>query len=548
MFHRGEDSKVLEEESVSHLDLDELEGHINQDEKPELIEIVEEFSQTTQGIKVRINQGKRIWFWEAWLFSGIALVLSLIASGLLAMCLKNIGIIEKMMSWLQEVGATYEMQRTIANPLLIVYSMLYGGDFQVHFIFNKMDEYRFTVMLPLFFIGITIFILWLSEQIRYKLTKQTRDMYSNIAIAAINGLVVVLVATFLSKTIAIRGNEIDGFTVGSKLYMLYDQYMTYVTKPSIKVFSTVNFLRLWGMSFSLTFFTLTLCAKKRLVFREYGNVKETFIYIIRMIFIAIFILAVSIMGKTIGHSTCMPTNFTQVCLLLQECAFLLGGLICALLTGHITFLSYLIDGNNLLELKMELFTMEAYFKKSVTVLDNPMGTCYVILTLLIVGIILLGGFKHFRGKMTRFKRGFSESLIVASVLGLSVGLFSQLGAASFRLDCETTNREMSFKQLTAGVGAINFGEVALKGFIMSFVLFLLGWALSQLCPKFVDGLGSLSEKKWNYVVWIGLILTIVIIIVLTVDPKAIEEISTMFNEAMTKSKVNILLRVEELFR
>ena len=146
----------------------------------------------------------------------------MIVSGLLAIYLENVGPMTRIIDWFERSGATHKMRETIANPLLVVYSMLYGGDIQVYFIFNKMDEYRFTVMLPLFFIGITIFILWVSEQIRYAITKKTRDMYSNIAIASINGLIVILTAFLLSKQIVIRGDGLNVFMQGSKLqtYMI----------------------------------------------------------------------------------------------------------------------------------------------------------------------------------------------------------------------------------------------------------------------------------------------------------------------------------------
>ena len=200
------------------------------------------------------------------------------------------------------------------------------------------------------------------------------------------------------------------------------------------------------------------------------------------------------------------------------------------------------------ELRMEIFTMEACFKKNVSYLDNPVGSYYFILMILIVGIILLGSFKHFRGRGIRFKQGISESLMVASILSLSIALFSKLGAISFRLDCDTTNRRMNFNQLIAGIGATNFWEVATKGFIISFILFILGWALSQLCPRFVDTLGKIPDQRWGYIIWAGLIAIVALTIAITINPEVVSEINKMYGTAIRKSQVNILMRIEELFR
>ena len=63
------------------------------------------------------------------------------------------------------------------------------------------------------------------------------------------------------------------------------------------------------MSFTLTLFTLTFCAKKRLVFRKYDNVKTTFIYIMKMIFIAVAILAFVTAGMIVFTGSYRPMNW-----------------------------------------------------------------------------------------------------------------------------------------------------------------------------------------------------------------------------------------------
>lgn len=393
------------------------------------------------------------------------------ASGILAMYLKNLGIIQRILSWFEKSGADDKMRETIANPMLMAYSMLYGGENQVYFIFNKMDEYRFTVMLPLFFIGITIFLLWLSEKLRYAITKRTRDMYSNIAIAMINGLVVTGVAFLLSKQLTIRGEGITGLMQDSRLNLLYEQYVASAIRPSLKIISTVDLLRLWGMSFTLTLFTLTFFARKQLVFKKYDQIVPTLIYIARMIFIAVVILALVISGRIVFSGAYMTMSFTQLHLFLETFCFLMGMLLCALLTGHVSFIDYLVDANSLLELKMELFTMEAWFKKNVSYLDNPIGSYFLVLMLLVLGVILLSSFRHWRGRGVRFNQGFAETLVVATILSLSAGLFSRLGAFSFSLDCDTTNRSVNFNNLVADIGATNFWEVATKVFTVTFLLF-----------------------------------------------------------------------------
>lgn len=519
-----------------------------EEKKPELVEIAEELHQTKESVVARIKQGRRSWCKEACLFSSIALVLSMGASGILAMYLKNLGIIQRILSWFEKSGADDKMRETIANPMLMAYSMLYGGENQVYFVFNKMDEYRFTVMLPLFFIGITIFLLWLSEKLRYAITKRTRDMYSNIAIAMINGLVVTGVAFLLSKQLTIRGEGITGLMQDSRLNLLYEQYVASAIRPSLKIISTVDLLRLWGMSFTLTLFTLTFFARKQLVFKKYDQIVPTLIYIARMIFIAIVILALVISGKIVFSGAYMPMSFTQLHLFLETFCFLMGMLLCALLTGHVSFIDYLVDANSLLELKMELFTMEAWFKKNVSYLDNPIGSYFLVLMLLVLGVILLSSFRHWRGRGVRFNQGFAETLVVATILSLSAGLFSRLGAFSFSLDCDTTNRSVNFNHLVADIGATNFWEVATKVFAVTFLLFLLGWALNQLVPKLVDTLGKIPEARWNYFVWISLIIIVALVIVLTINPEAVNEISKMFSDAIWKSQLNILLRLEEVFK
>lgn len=518
------------------------------EKKVDLLEMVEEIHETKRSITDRIQQGKKSWIKESLLFSGIALVLSIGVSGVLALFLKSTGVIQILLNWLEKAGADDKLQQTVVNPLLVAYSMLYGGENQVYLIFNKMDEYRFTIMPPLFFVGITILILWVSEELRYKITKNKRDMYSNIAIGIINGLVVMATCFLLTRQLVIKGQGLTNIIKDSKLYMLYDEYVTYVAKPSLKVISTVNFLRIWGMSATLTFFTLTFFGRDKLVFRTYQQVGNTLVYIGKKIGIAIGILAFIITCKIVFIGAYMPMSFSQIHIFGETFCLLAGMLLCGLLTGHIPFMSYAMDANSLLELKMEIFTMEASFKKNVSFLDNPIGSYFLILVVLILGMIFLSSFRHWKDRKVGFSQGVGESLVVASILSISGGLFSRLGAFSFSLDCDTTNRSVNFNNLIAGVGATNFWEVVTKVFIITLLFFLLGLGISQMWPKQSLTLGRITEGRWNDWVWIGLMISVGIIIVLTVESQVIAEISKMYEEAIQRSQLNILLRLEEVFK
>lgn len=530
--------------------IEEIQSKVEEEieKKPELVEMVEELQQTQQSIMTRIKQGRKVWVKEACLFSSIALVLSMGVSSILAIYLKNSGVIQRLLRWLEKSGADDKLQETIVNPLLVAYSMLYGGENQVYLIFNKMDEYRFTVMPPLFFIGITIFILWISEKLRFAITKTTRDMYSNIAIAMINGLVVIGVCLLLNKQLTIKGEGLTSFIKDSKLHLLYDEYVTFVARPSLRLVSIVNSLRLWGMSSTITFFALTFFGRKQLRFKKYHQLGPTLIYIGKMIGIAIVILAFIISCKIVFNGAYMPMSFSQIRFFGETFCFLAGMLLCGLLTGHIPFMSYSVDANTLLELKMEIFTMEASFKKNVSYLDNPIGSYFLILVLLVLGLVLLSSFKHWKDRKAGFNQGFGESLVMATVLSLSAGLFSRLGAFSFSLDCDTTNRSVNFNGLIAGVGATNFWEVVTKVFMITLLFFLLGWGLNQLFPEVVGALGKITEVRWNEFIWIGIIIIVGVVIILTVKPDVITAITDMYAEAIQKSQLNILLRLEEVFK
>lgn len=541
--------EILKEEIGQRDLIQDIQNRVEEiEKKPELLEMVEEIHQTKQSIMVRINEGRKSWIKEAGVFSSIALLLSLGASSLLAIYLRNLDIMQRLLHWIGKSSDNQKLQQTIANPLLVAYSMLYGGENQIYLIFNKMDEYCFTIMPPLFFIGVTIIILCISEKLRYALTKTQRDMYSNIAIAMINGLVVMGTCFLLSRQLVIKGEGLNSLIEDSKLYLLYDEYVTFVAKPSLRLVSTVNFLRIWGMSTTITFFTLTFFGRDRLVFQTYHQVGVTLAYIIKMMGIAIGILAFIITCKVVFIGAYMPMSFSQIHIFGETFCFLAGILLCGLLTSHIPFMFYCVDANSLLELKMEIFTMEAAFKKNISYLDNPIGSYFLILVLLVWGLILLSSFRHWKDRVVSFSQGLGESLVIAVVLSLSAGLFSRLGASSFSLDCDTTNKSVSFSNLTAGVGATNFWEVVTKVFMMTFLFFLFTWGVNQVFPRIARGLGRFNKKRWNEWIWIAIMIAVGITIIVTVQPEVIAEISKMYEEAIERSQLNILLRLENVFK
>lgn len=501
-----------------------------------------------RGIIEQMKQRKKGWIKEACLFSGIVLILSIGVSMILARYLKCVGVIQRLLEWLEKSGASYKLQETVANPLLVAYSMLYGGENQVYLIFNKMDEYRFTIMPPLFFIGITLLILWFSEKLRYAITGNKRDLYINIVMAMVNGFVVMITCSLLSRQLVIKGQGLTNLIKDSQLYLLYEEYVTFVAKPSLRLLSTVNLLRVGGMSAIITFFALTFFETDRFRVKTYEQVGTTLRYIGRRMGVAIGILALILTCKVVFIGAYMPVSLSQMHIFGETFCFLAGMLICGLLTSHIPFMSYAMDANNLLELKMEIFTIEASFKKNISYLDNPIGDYFLILLILILGLIFLSSFRHWKGRVVGLKQGLGESLAIAIILGLSTGLFSRLGAFSFSLDCNTTNKSVNFSNLTAGIGAINFWEVVSKVFMITFLLFLLGWGINQQFPRVANCLGKMTTGKWSEWMWIGIMALVGVIIILTIQPQVITEIGELYTEAIQKSQLNILLRLEEVFK
>ncbi len=541
MRHNPQDTPI-QHDNKGELEVSDLS------DKPQLLEVVEDINQTTDDIITRIKKGRSKWIGEGALFSVITLLFSLGATWILAYFLESSYIVSTILEMINGVGVSRELIDTLYNPMLIGYSLLYGGDIQATFLFNKMDTYCFSLMPPLFFGTITIGIIWVAEQIRYKITKRERDMYANIYMSIINAGFVVIFALLLSSQTTISSNEMGQIFSSPKLAAVYSTYISYVDKPSLKVWLGVDGMRLFGMSFVITIFTLTFCAKKHLIFEEYKKIKDTFLYIIKMLLFAVIILAGITIIKAInlegaGIIPDLPEQYY-----FRAFIVLVGVFFNALTTAHISFLNYIIDRNYIMQMEMEVFTIDAYVKRELFQLDNPVGNYYLVLVLLVIGMLFVASCKHFKGKTVKFSRGLKESIGISTIVSLSIGMLSRLGCAGFRIMCDTTTRTMSYDKLEMGIGATDFWIVSKRVFIMTLIIFIVGWVLSQLFPKLIEVAGDICTSPASIILWIAIVLVVAITIAVIINPELIESVYKLYDDAMRQSKGSVALKLRELIR
>ena len=517
-------------------------------DKPQLLEVVEDINQTTDNIITRIKKGRKKWIGESILFATITLILSLSATHILVYFLRNSYVVSAILEVINEVGISELFIQEVYNPMLIGYSLLYGGDIQATFLFNKMDTYCFSIMPPLFFGTITVAVIWISEEIRYRLTKRQRDMYANIYLSVINAVVVVGTALVLGNQVIMNAEQMGDIFSSPKLAPIYSAYISYVDTPTLKVSLGVDELRLFGMSFIITMFTLTFCAKKHLVFETYKRVKGTYIYIMKMLLISVVILAgvtiikaISLEGEAVIPS--LPEYYY-----FRGFIVLLGVFFSALTTGHLNFLSYLVDTNSIMHMEMEVFTIDAYVKRELFQLDNPVGSYYLVLVLLVVGMLFVASCKHFKGKTTKFSRGLKESIGISVIVSFSIGMLSRLGCMAFRIMCDTASREMSYSNLEIAIGAIDFWTVSKRVFVITSIMFMIGWSLSQLCPNVIDLIGDIFTSRASIILWVGIVLIVAITIAVIINPDHIRSVYELYNEAMSQSKGSMMLKLRELIR
>ena len=541
MEHNQEDSTIQQDKY-------EKERYNDFADSPQILEIVEEINQTTDSIITRIIKVKDRWLGEGFLFAGITLILSLISTSIMVYFIENSYVVGEILKVINQNGISNELIEEVYNPMLIGYSLLYGGDIHAKFLFNNMDTYSFSLISPLFFGIITLGIIWISEHIRFRITKKERDMYASIYMSFINAIVVGMCAWIFSSQITMNAQGMGTIMESPQLADVCSTYMGAVDEPTLEVSLGVDLIRIVAMSFLITIFSLTFCAKKHLFFNNYRNIKHTFIYIMKLLFIAVFILstitiikAISLQGESVVPDLSQPYYF-------RGFIFLLGVFINAVTTGHLSFLNYSINRNYIMQMDMEVFTIDAYVKRELFQLDNPVGSYYLVLVLLVMGLLFIASCTHYRGRKVKFSRGLKEAIAISTILSFSIAMISKLGGVSFKIMCDTTSRSMSYDILEMGVGSTDFWTVNKRVFMITLAIFLIGWGLNQIFPRLVDLLGEIFTSRASIILWIGIILIVAITIALIISPDVIRSVYELYDEAMNQSKGGIILKLRELIR
>ncbi len=517
-------------------------------DKRELLIVLNEIIKASRYIAIRLKKARADGIQQGFLFAIIALILSLICSLGLAYLMEDANIVFKVLGMIEDTQISYDIINEIYNPVLVAYNLLYGGDIQARFIFNSIDTYCFSVMPPLFFAIITVVILGISEKIRYRISGKKRDMYSNIYIACINSIVVLGCGLILTHQTIMDRAGIELLMNNSQMGSLYRSYISYSSTPTLRIISSIDITRLVGMSFIITIFTLTFCVNKHLIFENYKKVKSSVVYIMRMLLIAVIVISVVAMIKiiTLKGYPGIPEIMDKYYLL--GFIFIMGVLVSALTTGNLSFINYTLDSNVLMRMDMGIFSIDSNINRNLFQLDNPIGGYYLVLVILILGMISMAGCIHFMGKNTKFIKGFKESLAVATIVSLSIGLLSKLGCMSFRIMCDITSKTTKYSSLEMGLGSNDFWIVTRRVFVITLCLFFFGWACNQLCSKTISFLGELASARASIILWVGLVAIVAVTIAIIIEPSVIEEVYELYNTSKGASTENAIIQFKELFR
>ena len=413
------------------------------------------------------------WTKSGLIFSGIAVVASLIMSLVLGYVIKLIYWEDKLPYSDDLDGLIKNVYNTFFNFKIWGCNLLFGGQIEWNMTIGNVAKGRMLLSLPFLGIVLGILILYISEKIRYKITHDERTWQENIIMSVICGIVFSLTSLVLTKSVRLSSSDLYYLGYGS----IADYDIAKIT-TSVNVLSTF-----WNVSL-MAFCTLTF------IIRTEALRQNRMVKLIRKVTSLLLgfsiMIALGAIIRIIIHNGEMP-EAKEIILYLGILAYLVGFILSCMLTGQFRIFKVIINSESVLNLKMNLSKIGYEYYGMADKQENVLKIWVILLMLIAIVTLLVMAYHYWQEQKCTLKQGAIEAGWISLGLGLAFALITKASQLFLSIEIKVTDEykyafgvdqnKNLYKMLSGNTSIIK--TVIVIG-IISFIAFMLMYGLWSL--------------------------------------------------------------------
>ncbi len=422
------------------------------------------------------------WIKQGLIFSVILTIMGVIISFFGGMLIQE-SVLEKGMYQYSGV-LEKNMMDTLINGASSIFTFIYGAKRMWGIKLGSEIHAQIAFTLPILGLLLTVGIVWLSEKIRFSISKEKLSLLGATILSLIGGIFTVIGGLLFTKNMKFTSVDIEKWGYWSE-YSEFD---------FIKVHSSINIIYTFIMGALIIFLVLLFVIHRR-------EQRSLLVEVVQKVVLTMVgfsaLMAFSIMLKYLierwdtiiepiedgTSSGWMLIIKLAICLV-----YLTGFILTMLATGHFNWMEIIINSDSVLKLKVDLFNISYKFYGVEDTINNVMRWFLVVAVILMFIMVAGAAYRYWKERGISLASAAQEAGIISLIIGGVLSVMTKMASLGFTLRLKISdsyyrdllNIDRSKYKLAMHSGSSNILlSWLLIGGIIFIVFMLMYWLYNQ---------------------------------------------------------------------